>query len=369
MNKTRLIAISIALAQLLMASGTPALASNAENDKPLVVGTVDNALPCSDHDGERYRGIAVDIWQKIAAKHQTRYQLVSIPTFEKAVDAAEKGKVDLVASCHTYNAYRLNRVEFSIPYTSYQPAIVSKREYDLPITFVARLFSSQRILWPAFVLLLFSWVTAVALKQQSKSEQTVSEISTTLLIGSGTHAFINRQKRSQIYLLTLTIVRVVLMSIIVGTAASIVFQSRRPDDLRAMNPQNFAKLVKEGLAIRSESSLVNFFDKQARKHQVKQADLSGIHHAATKEHMLSLLESKEVAHLLTSTNLAPWFIGRLGSNNYTISYEGKSSIPRGFLFGANLSQKAKQEINLGLAELEEDGSTDNLELFWLQNIQ
>ena len=49
MNKTRLIAISIALAQLWMASGNPALASNAENDKPLVVGTVDNALPCVTH--------------------------------------------------------------------------------------------------------------------------------------------------------------------------------------------------------------------------------------------------------------------------------------------------------------------------------
>lgn len=353
----------------MIAPRNPAFGFDANIDKPFIIGTVDNALPCSDQDGKRYRGIAVETWHKIAAKVQLKYQLVSYPTFDAAVDAAARGKVYLVAACHTYDTYRLNHVEYSIPYTSYRPVIISRKKNKLPFAFAARLFTSQRILGPAVILLLISFITALGFRYQLKDRRTLTEIWTILLIGSGAHTFINRKNISQIYLLALTVVRIVLMSIIVGTAASVVFQERKPDDLRAMTSNSYSELVKEGLAMRSGSSLVKFFDNKSRKDKVEKMDFTGIYHAADKEHLLSLLKSNNVANVLTSSDLASWYMSRLGAKNYMVSYEGKESIPRGFLFGATMSQATKQKINLEIAALQEDGSIDDLESFWLQNIE
>ena len=119
--------------------------------KHLLVGTVDNYLPCSDETSEGFEGLSIEIWRRVAEKLNQSYTLVSIPSFSAAVDSAAFGSVDIIASCHKITAGRVERVDFSVPYTRDGLGILSKDDERINLAFIERLLSDR-----VFVLFLLS---------------------------------------------------------------------------------------------------------------------------------------------------------------------------------------------------------------------
>ena len=115
----------------------------AYQGKHLLVGTVDNYLPCSDETSEGYEGLSIEIWRRVAEKLNQSYTLVSIPSFSAAVDSAAFGSVDIIVSCHKITAGRVERVDFSVPYTRDSLGILSKDDERIDLGFIERLFSDR----------------------------------------------------------------------------------------------------------------------------------------------------------------------------------------------------------------------------------
>ena len=89
-----------------------------QQNAPIIVGTVDNNLPCSDKIDDQLEGYSIDVWRRISERINIDYRIIIAKTYDEAVMMAAKGKVDIVTSCHDITPERLQLVEFSVPYTS-----------------------------------------------------------------------------------------------------------------------------------------------------------------------------------------------------------------------------------------------------------
>ena len=119
--------------------------ATAQEPRNLIVGTVDNYLPCSDETSEGYEGLSIDIWRRVAEKLQQPYALVNIPSFSAAIDSAAFGSVDLIASCHKITAERVERVDFSVPYTRASLGILSREDRAINLTFAKKTILEQNL--------------------------------------------------------------------------------------------------------------------------------------------------------------------------------------------------------------------------------
>lgn len=73
-------------------------------------------------------GIAVEIWQNLADKNDINYQYKRYPTVEKALNAVEAGKIDLVVGPISITSQRLKHLQFSQPYYQSSLAIASRND-------------------------------------------------------------------------------------------------------------------------------------------------------------------------------------------------------------------------------------------------
>lgn len=108
-----------------------ALGASAEPDGPaperaLVVG-VKVAPPFVIEDGDRYRGLAVDLWEDIAADHGWRYSYKAYD-LEGLLDAVEKREVDVGLGAITVTADRERRMDFAHPITSSGLGVAVRKE-------------------------------------------------------------------------------------------------------------------------------------------------------------------------------------------------------------------------------------------------
>ena len=69
--------------------GSPAHGRDEPPNQHLLVATVDNYLPCSDEAANNYEGLSIDIWRRVAESINRPYTLTTLPTFSRAVDAAD----------------------------------------------------------------------------------------------------------------------------------------------------------------------------------------------------------------------------------------------------------------------------------------
>ena len=111
------VGLVLGLAATVSTGALKAEGLTTDSSEHLLVGTVDNYLPCSDEANNNYEGLSIDVWRRVAENINRPYTIVSLPTFSQAVDAAAFGSVDLIASCHKITPERLELVEFSVPYT------------------------------------------------------------------------------------------------------------------------------------------------------------------------------------------------------------------------------------------------------------
>ena len=102
---------------LLLFSGGAAAAPAAPGpDRELVVG-VKVAPPFVVQGGDRYSGLAIDLWEESAADHGWKYRYEA-HDLEGLLSAVEKKEVDVGLGAITATADRERRMDFAHPITS-----------------------------------------------------------------------------------------------------------------------------------------------------------------------------------------------------------------------------------------------------------
>ena len=352
------------LALTLLAS-SPASAREHKKNQPLTVATIDNFLPCSDKYFNGYRGLSIDLWHTISSRNSINYELKPVSTFDKAVEAAANNDVDLVISCHEINKERAMLVDFSVPYTYGGIGILSRKKTGLTFSFINRLLSSEKVVRCTLLLLIATSLAALALKGEVKGDNGYSRIWTMLIMGSGTHLFINSRKRSHLYVLAITIIRLVLISIIVGTSATIVFDSSKPKDATKINKAQISSLLEEGLTVRSETSTEEWIKIQIENVNGEKNDFNKITPASSTDQMLSLMKEKKVNHIVTNTTMIPKYINQLvEEGSFHMSFKMSGQTPQAYIFSTDLDKDIRRTINSEIAALNQDGTITDMEERW-----
>ena len=350
---------------LTLPPSSPTSAREQKQNQSLTVATVDNFLPCSDKYHNGYRGLSIDLWHTISARNSINYKLKSISTFDKAVEAAANNDVDLVISCHEINKERARLVDFSVPYTYGGIGILSRKKGGLTFSFINRLLANEKIVRCTLLLLIATSLAALVLKRGLKGGISYSQIWTMLIMGSGTHTFINSRKWTHLCILAITIIRLLLISIIVGTSATIVFDSSKPKDASKLNKEQIASLLREGIIVRSETATEEWIKMQIENIYGDTSHFSKVTPASSTEQMLALMKEKKVNHIVTNTTMIPRYIKQVGEgDSLYMSFQMLGQTPQAFVFAPNLHNDIRRTINGEIAALNQDGTITDMEERW-----
>lgn len=93
------------------------LPSLAQESKPLRVGVAGSA-PFVIQEGKSVTGIALDVWEEVAADRQLDYQLIPYPSVPQGIQAVSQRELDLLIGPISITPNRLesDQIEFTQPY-------------------------------------------------------------------------------------------------------------------------------------------------------------------------------------------------------------------------------------------------------------
>ena len=88
-----------------------------------------NASPYVIRNGDKYSGIAIDIWETIAKKENIEFSYVEVgPSEENAIEKIVKKEVDILVGPYTITGKRYQHISYTLPFYYSDVALASSRE-------------------------------------------------------------------------------------------------------------------------------------------------------------------------------------------------------------------------------------------------
>ena len=362
-------------------AGSSAKAADETSDAHLLVATVDNYLPCSDEAENNYEGLSIDVWRRVAESINRPYTLATIATFSQAVDAAAYGTVDLVVSCHKITPERLQRVEFSVPYTRDSLGMLSRRSQGLNFSVAQRLLGDSIVRVSLLTLLLISGLSAFALSSLEDNFKGMSGFSgrrrvrfskawIMLLIGSGVDKLLHLNQRAHALILLASGIRILFLSVLVGTTATLIFETRKPLDASKLSASQLKTVLIEGVAVNAGTKMHDWLLLQIDRHNLNQVDHGAVLAVERQGALEDALRSGAVRHIVSDVSVLTQVMQNLADpDGYRLSLEMPNKTPQAFIFGASLSPELKQSINIALAKMNYGGDSARLERSWQKSMR
>ena len=346
-----------------------ASSQKAKENGTLTVGIVDNYLPCSDAGASgSYSGFSVDIWREVQEKLITKsYKFVNIETFEKAIESASDGTVDLIASCHTITPNRLEKVNFSVPYVSDSVGIISRKTKANYINNIWLLIANPTISLSLLSLFLITGTTAIVttLSKKNHSDQNESgylhEIFKKwilLFLGQGAESILWKGSRDVLLVLVAGCAQIFLVAVLVSELTALNLQSAKISNLEGIRTFSFNKLINEGLAAvdgtETQRRLLNKI-RQDKKYNREIIDY--LYFPTTLSQMIDELASEKYNHIIAPDTVLEYILANtIDSSRYEITIVSNFKTPKGFVFGKNLKQEDRLIINKAISEMNYNGS-------------
>lgn len=121
---------------------------------------------------ESEKGVAVEIWEKMAREKKWNYKLIPFESVDNALSELENGKLDVVAGPISITAKRIESVRFSQPYYNSSLAIVSRADNLSFWEKIKPLFSLKLLMAVLFFLIILAIVgTLFWFAERKKSDQ------------------------------------------------------------------------------------------------------------------------------------------------------------------------------------------------------
>ncbi|MFN9637826.1 MAG: transporter substrate-binding domain-containing protein [Synechococcaceae cyanobacterium] len=234
--------------------GDPSPAQQAPPRAPVLrVGVVDGSQPCAWRHGEVWKGLAVDLWNRIASREQLAFVMQPLPSTGALLEAAAADRVDVAIGCLNVSPERLQRLRFSLPFQEDGLAVmVPNSRLDLGRAFLSSLFG------PTLLQLLGGYLTAIAVltaltwrvegygaRESTRGQgwmRSVSKLFQVLATGPGGNVVVE-STRGNLIVLAAYLVRIVSASLLVGYLTVTVVNETQgrlserfdgPDDLRGL---------------------------------------------------------------------------------------------------------------------------------------
>lgn len=363
---------------VLMAGAAVAEPVSTADQEPrhLLIATVDNYLPCSDEASNNYEGLSIDVWRRIAETINRPYTLTTISTFSQAVDAAAYGLVDVIASCHKITPGRLERVEFSVPYTRDSLGMLSRESNRFDLGLVKRLINDTVVRLSLITLLLISGLSALALSVLESNFQGMSGFSGNrsvrftkawimLLLGTGVDKLLHHSQRGHALILLASGIRILFISLLVGTTASLLFITRQPLEASAVTKSYLETVLKEGVAVNAGTKMQDWLFQQISSFNLDTSSYPAVLTVDEKGGLANALQSGEVNHIVSDVSVLNQVLMSLEQpDRYRLTLEMSNKTPQAFIFGDQLEPDLKQSINIALARMNYSGDISKLEQSW-----
>lgn len=339
----------------------------------LRVGVVQDAMPCSGIENGHPRGSAVELWQAIAAQRGWQYTTVAIQNPKSAIEAAASGDIDLAVSCLNIIPERLEKADFSMPYQEDSLAFLSRKPHQNQLLPLLRQLSNNTTLRDAIALLFgitalgaaVLWRLSHGFKHrdiaQPQRSFTFFKGWMMLAVGSG----IYKMGEAPISMAVITLVnisRLIVTSIFVGTAATLVFQDSQPVNLSEKD--SLLQALRQGVAV-DAGTISELWLQQQTRTLGKPELASRIKPISSDEALLAALEQRVVNNVMGDTAR----IQRMSRmtrdpDAYRISAKTFNPTPQAFAFGPGLSKAQRDQINLSISTLRFNGAIEPMLKRW-----
>ena len=352
------------------------------NDTPswandtIKVGTVDDYLPCSDQINQDYEGFSIDIWRRISEKLDIDYSMEAISSFDKAIILAAKGDLDLITSCHEITPERLQYVEYAVPYTTGGIVIASQSNQKPFITLIRIIIQNEIVVKSSILLIVitgFAALTSSYFKEAEKSSKgkarRLTKVWTFLILNTGIATIVGSKIRDHITVLFTSLIHMLLMSTIIGTTATIIFEESITKKTNDFTPKELYRLLKQGIAVQKETSNFHWLKKQMDKAGISNDIGTTPIYASSKQDLLELIQGKR-------TQIPNHFVANLTTyktvlkqaqveDKFELSYQMPSKTPQAFVFGNQIKEDLKKAINVEIVNMNRSGLTEQIEQNWL----
>ncbi|AFY29140.1 transporter substrate-binding domain-containing protein [Cyanobium gracile] len=228
---------------LVLAIALPGAAAAAP---VLRVGLVDGSPPCSYREAGVWRGLAVDLWNRVATLEEIPYVVSQWPSVRQMLEASREGKVDVAVGCINVSPDRLERYRFSLPFQEDGLAVmVVKSRLDLGRSFLSALLTPTLLQLLGSYLLAIAVLTGITLRLEVRhhpatdgrrnSLRHVSKVFQVLATGPGSNTIVTTTRGNGVVILAY-LVRIVSASLLVGYLTVNVageVQGRASGDIRS----------------------------------------------------------------------------------------------------------------------------------------
>ncbi len=208
---------------LVLALGLPGAAAAAP---VLRVGLVDGSQPCSYREAGVWRGLGVDLWNRVATLEEIPYVVSQWPSVRQMLEASREGKVDVAVGCINVSPDRLKRYRFSLPFQEDGLAVmVVKSRLDLGRSFLSALLTPTLLQLLGGYLLAIALLTGLTLRLEASTHPApvsrksglrhASKVFQVLATGPGSNMIVTTIRGNGVVILAY-LVRIVSASLLVG---------------------------------------------------------------------------------------------------------------------------------------------------------
>ena len=347
-------------------------AAIAQTDRVFKVATVDNYLPCSDEKAGVFEGASVEVWRGVAEENNYHYSISSLPTFSGAVEAAEAGAFDLIASCHDLTEDRLAVVDFSVPYRTDQFGFLSKKRFDFEKLFIFRLFEDKLLLYSILTLATLSLIGSLVVYKLEHDKLGVFDLNeekrsqlfkTWTMFMVGEYGDRSSMERGMGVIILFFFVRLTVVTAVVGSSVSEIFKSTPAENFASMGKAEVEELVDSGIVVQSGTAQEAWLDRKLDEMAIDKSKV--VRHAGEEELFINDLESGKVRHILSEVSLLKQFQSMLKQpSDYFISIKDPIIRKQAFLFGKNLEKQVRRQVNISLIKQVHGGDVVRIEKSW-----
>ncbi|WP_216907719.1 transporter substrate-binding domain-containing protein [Synechococcus sp. CCY 0621] len=210
---------------LCLTLGLPG-AAVAATEPVLRVGMVAGSPPCSYREAGVWRGLAVDLWNRVATLEQLPYVVSEWPSVRQMLEASREGRLDVAVGCINVSPDRLRRYRFSLPFQEDGLAVmVVKSRLDLGRSFLAALLTPTLLQLLGGYLLAIALLTWLTLRLEARTHPDPgsrhnslrhnSKVFQVLATGPGSNTIVATTRGNGIVILAY-LVRIVSASLLVG---------------------------------------------------------------------------------------------------------------------------------------------------------
>ena len=124
-----------------------------------------------------------------------------------------------------------------------------------------------------------------------------------LLLGSGVDKLLHQNQRAHALIVLASGIRILFLSILVGTTAALIFEDRKPMDANNINKLYLIKILPEDVAVKAGTKMHDWLLNQVETHNLDQASHSGIVATERKGAFSEALDSRLANYILSAVSV------------------------------------------------------------------